>query len=296
MLTAASTTAGVGACVAARSPARDDAARNAAAPGPNAPARASATACAVRHEERLIVGTEDGSPAYLHVEVNHRGRRGAFLVDTGTPQTCLVLPPDDGNRMAHDAGTAYVLGVSRALPGQRYDNAQPAADALPNLGFLGTDAFRDKVIELDLERGRLVEYAGCLPPRAYEWPSVPYEIRKGAFMAEVSVDGVRRRLQIDTGAPDTTIIGAVLPPCQPSTFVDQDGEVITACHGRGLVEIVPGSPENVPVDWIARWPHHERSGAVDERRSSGLLGLTSLGKRRIIFDGRALRLRLERLP
>jgi hypothetical protein len=254
-----------------------DAASEGAASDGDAP-----NACDPNTPIAVWVDTADGLPSRVHVPASVDGRKGVLLFDTGSDAT-FVSTPMGSRDPTPDGGTLEVGGCARAVIGRPY--ASEDARGLPGLGFFGTDQIRAAPrASLDLLGGTFARYTDGGPDTA-GWLETPLELIAGSFLAHVTLDGVAVRLIVDTGSQDILWDGQQGKPGDTMTeTTDALGSIVTLYHGQVAAEITAGVKETLPVDRTPSFPYFEQGLVRYGGNVQGLLGISALGARVVVFD------------
>ena len=160
----------------------------------------------------------------------------------------------------------------------------------PQAGVLGSDLVtHGAVLDLDLARGSLSWYqpARPIPPGAIV---LPIEYRNGWLVASgINVNGRDVKLVVDTGASNIILIDTVPRAGEVrEDTVDGTASAITLFHGDGAITFAGDIARHVPVDRSDSFPTLEGLIANLGGDVAGLLGLTSLGRERIIISRESL--------
>lgn len=241
----------------------------------------------------LVTTLEDGVADSQVVPVRIDDREAWLALDTGAPFTFLFSDPD-GPEYVEDAGTIEIGCEKWVVPGYR-DEAIGVEmfRGKAIAGVLGLDFFLHLPAEIDYPGGRLVRYLdGDLPAGDMELPWVPLRGRERArALIDVVLDNTGFTLMFDTGAHDTILIDAQGGEDDEAALVQTaDGRTWEVHLGKASLSLPGEDPRTIPV---MRAPELEYiAPELRESRAHGLLGLTSLGWRRVVFDfeGGALRL------
>ena len=155
------------------------------------------------------------------------------------------------------------------------------------LAFLSDPEVVGKILlDLDLVNGRLEWYepapGGPRPARAMV---LPIEYRNGWLVASgIKLEGRDVKLIVDTGASNVIVVGKTPRPHEVrEDTVDGTASAITLFHADGDIDLGDGVTRHVPVDRTDAFPTLE--GLIQSLGGdiAGLLGLTSLGRERIII-------------
>jgi hypothetical protein len=226
---------------------------------------------------------EAGRVDRLHVQLSAQGKLGEYLLDTGSLKSFVTRSGDgtDGSASTTIFCRATTLPIiARLRPG-----TTPAG--LPQAGVLGSDLVaQGSVLDLDLVNGQLSWYdpapAMPVPARAV---TVPIEVRNGWLVASgIKVGGRDVKLIVDTGASNVVVLSKTprLKEVREDT-VDGTASAITLFHGDGEIDLGDGVARHVPVDRTDSFATLE--GLIQSLGGdvAGLLGLTSLGRERIVI-------------
>lgn len=224
---------------------------------------------------------EAGRVDRLHVQLAARGTLGEFLVDTGSLKSFVTRSGDGTDTSA--STTIFCRPTTLPIIARLRPGTTPAG--LPQAGVLGSDLVEHgSVLDLDLVNGRLEWYepAPALPARAM---MLPIEYRNGWLVASgIKLQGRDVKLIVDTGASNVIYVGKTprLKEVREDT-VDGTASPITLFHADGDIDLGDGVTRHVPVDRTDAFPTLE--GLIESLGGdiAGLLGLTSLGRERIII-------------
>jgi hypothetical protein len=241
----------------------------------------------------LVTTLKDGVADSQVVPIRFEDGDAWLALDTGAPFTFLFSDPD-GPEYVEDAGTITIGSEERRVPGFR-DEAIGVEmfRGVPIVGVLGLDFFLDAPAEIDYPGGRLVRHRGGRQPACgAALPAVPLRGRgHGRALVDVELDGIERTLMLDTGAHDTILIGAAgEDDDEPAQVQTADGRIWDVRIGSAVLSFPGEEPRSVPVMRAADLPYI--APELREIEAHGLLGLTSLGWRRVVFDFDAGVLRL----
>ena len=136
----------------------------------------------------------------------------------------------------------------------------------------------------------MVAYGAAPLPEAAALSAVALRVREGRARVPVRLDGQELDLLLDTGAHDTLWLGVDgLPGDEEAAVATADGAVAPVHVGTGTIELAGDPPREVRV-LRARTVPYLSPWLMEEEGAHGLLGLTSVGFRRVVFDGDRLRL------
>ncbi len=253
------------------------------------PAEVACQAPAPLHVHHDAAGRVDR----LHVQLAARGALGEFLVDTGSLTSFVTRSGDETDTSA----TTTIFCRSTTLPIIARLRPGTTPEGLPQAGVLGSDLVaRDAVLDLDLVNGRLELYepAPALPAHAMV---LPIEYRSGWLIASgIELEGRAVKLIVDTGASNVIVVGKTPRPNEVrEDTVDGTASDITIFHADGNIDLGDGIKRRVPVDRTDSFPTLQ--GLIQSLGGdvAGLLGLTSLGRERIIIGKTSMMLVLSPL-
>lgn len=266
----------------------------------DAPAPTAAASCAPRGRRPLGADAARVAPrceaptpldvhhdAQGHVDILHayltaRGVEGPFLVDTGSQRSFVIHDGDERGTSA----TTVISCKETELPIIARLQPRTAPDGRPRAGVLGVDLLaHGEVMDLDLAKGQLAWYSPAprMPAGAVV---VPVEYRKGWLVASgIRVNGRDVKLVIDTGAQNVILVDDVARPgeTREETF-DGTSSPITLFHADGVVTYADGVRRRVPVDRTDAFPTLQGLIATLGNDVSGILGMSALGRERVILD------------
>lgn len=247
-----------------------------------AAAAAGSTTCdapAALHVHHDAAGRADR----LHAQLDAQGSLGEFLVDTGSLKSYLTRSGDGTDATA--STTIFCRSMTLPIIARLRPGMTP--DRLPQAGVLGSDLVANgSLLDLDLTNGHLSLYeAAPDQPRPARAMVVPIELRNGWLIASgIKVEGREVKLIVDTGASNVIVLGKTPRPGEVrEDTVDGTASAITLFHADGNVDLGDGIIRHVPVDRTDSFPTLE--GLIESLGGdvAGLLGLTSLGRERIII-------------
>jgi hypothetical protein len=222
----------------------------------------------------------------LHAQLTARGVLGNFLVDTGSLESFVTH--EEVEEQATARTTIYCQTMNLPLIARLRPGTTP--DGQPQAGVLGSDLIaHGAVYDLDLVKGTLAWYAPAEapPPNAVV---LPIEQRNGWLIASgIRLDGRDVRLVVDTGASNVIFFDKTPRASEVrEDTVDGTASPITLYHGDGEIAFLGGVTRHVPVDRTDAFPTLE--GLIAELGSDvvGLLGLTSMGRDRIVIGNEHL--------
>ncbi|MEA2746496.1 MAG: hypothetical protein QOI41_639 [Myxococcales bacterium] len=224
----------------------------------------------------------------LHVQLPVRGSLGEFLVDTGSLKS-FVTRSDAGTDATADT-TIFCRSTTLPIIARLRPGTTP--EGLSQAGVLGSDLVaHGSVLDLDLLGGHLSLYEPA-PARPAGARLLPVEYRNGWLVASgIKIDGRDVKLIVDTGASNVIVVGKTprLNEVREDT-VDGTASAITLFHGVGEMEVGDGVARHVPVDRTDAFPTLEGLIANLGGDVAGLLGLTAMGRERIIIGKDSLML------
>ena len=246
---------------------------------PAAPACKEPAPLMVHHDEA-------GRVDRLHARLTARGLVGNYLVDTGSLRSFVTHSGDEPRESAKTVifcqETTLPI-IARLRPGTTPNGA-------PQAGVLGSDLVaHGEVLDLDLLKGALSWYqpARDVPAGAIV---LPIEVRHGWLVASgIKVGGRDVKLVVDTGASNVILVDKTprVNEVREDT-VDGTASAITLYHGEGEVTFAGDITRHVPVDRTDAFPTLEGLIANLGGDVAGLLGLTSLGRERIVISRESL--------
>lgn len=242
----------------------------------------------------LIVGTQSTSigtaPQRLFVPTLYQSDPAVFLLDTGSVQTFLHEPLQDGGTNSDqegfvpNAGTVVLACQALTLDGLGVADS-PGVDGKPCVGTLGDDRLLGRPVKLDFEAGQIVwNDPGTCFPEAESWPSASYDRPRGYVrIHDVALDGTPVELLADTGSPDSLWLGQDgQPGDQEIDGEDAEGDVVKMY--LGTVHVTIGDfQETVPVYRVPHFPYIERLAHALGGNVDGLFGLSAF-RHGIVFD------------
>lgn len=242
----------------------------------------------------LVHHDEAGRVDRLHARVTARNVVGNFLVDTGSHTSFATHSGDESGSSARTViacTTTSLPIIARMRPGT-------TPEGLPQGGVLGADLVaHGAVLDLDFANEKLSWYqpAPVAPPGAVV---LPIEHRKGWLVASgIRVDGRDVKLVVDTGATNVILVDKTPRPGEVrEDTVDGTTAAITLWHGHGAIAFAGGPLRDVPVDRTDDFATLEGLIANLGGDVAGLLGITALGRDRIVISRDALVVLLPPAP
>jgi hypothetical protein len=216
----------------------------------------------------------------VFVDVTKDDAGALFLCDTGAASTHLMHALD-GPRHTARAGTirlgceARVLDSSPQIPLDRFAGRDV-------IGILGADAVTSRLTELDLQAGTL-RFHDRLPDDVVNWPAVPLELVNGVLLTRAKVDGRPARLLLDTGTDAVLLLTETPGLGQVVTTTDVFGNALHLVWSSAQLEWDRDEVRKVPAWRTRAHPAFERH-ARELGGADGILGLSAMGSRRLVFD------------
>jgi hypothetical protein len=235
----------------------------------------------------LLVHHDDaGRVDRLHARLTARGLLGDYLVDTGSLKSYVTHSQDEEKSSA----STVIFCQETTLPIIARIRPGTTPDGQPQAGVLGSDLVgHGAVLDLDLANGALSWYqpAHATPARAIV---LPIEYRNGWLVASgINVGGRDVKLVVDTGASNVILVDKTPRANEVrEDTVDGTASPITLYHGDGELTFAGDVARHVPVDRTDSFPTLEGLIANLGGDVAGLLGLTSLGRERIIISRESL--------
>lgn len=224
----------------------------------------------------------------VHAMLTARGQRGPYLIDTGS----LASFTTHSGAEQEDAksATAMLACNETTLPiiGRLLPGTTPGGE--PQAGVLGANLMaHDGVLDLDLKKAALNWYQSAPTPPAGA-VVLPVERRKGWLV----VSGIRLRgrdvkLVVDTGASNVIVLDKTPQPGETrEDTVDGTASPITLWHSEGEISFGDGPTRHVPVDRTDAFKTLEDVVSELGNDVQGLLGITALGRDRVIISAESL--------
>ena len=218
----------------------------------------------------------------VHATLTARGIQGPYLVDTGSLSSFAT---HSGEKDVASAKTILACNettlpvIGRLRPGS-------TPDGTPQAGVLGADLVaHGTVLDLDLKKATLGWYqpAPMPPPGAVV---LPIERRKGWLIASgIRLRGRDVKLVVDTGATNVIMVDETARPGEiREDTVDGTASAITLWHSDGEISFLGGTPRHVPIDRTDQFATLQNLIAELGTDVEGLLGITAMGRDRIIIS------------
>jgi hypothetical protein len=237
----------------------------------------------------ILAEETDGFLSRLYVGAELDGKRVAMLFDTGSPSTFLERPAGSPDPQKHVAD--LVLGGCKVAVDGRPYAVDESIDGLDAVGYLGANVLLDTPIaELDLAGKKIVRRATV----DASWPTTKIDVVRDLILAHVVVDGQPLRLMVDTGSPHVLWVGRDGEPGDEEVHTtDAAGNDLTLYRGKADVALADGIASHVPILRAPSFPYFEQTVKSLGGDVQGLVGLSALGRRRIVVDRAAGVLRVE---
>lgn len=239
----------------------------------------------------LVVTGSGSTVDRLYAPVRHEGKDALLVLDTGAAMSFLHMGLKAA-RYTPKAGSVEIGGYTLELAGRNFDPLTHAGKQV--VGTLGADFLLLGLGDLDLKCGKLTVYLNGAPAPGATWPAVAFDNVYGHVITPVKLDGQSLRLMLDTGAQHTLWLGQQgKPGDQTVQTTDAVGNVLTLYLGSASLTLGSDPPKQVSVLRAPSFPYFEKTVKTLGGNIHGLLGLSALVGRSIIFDGAASKLRLE---
>lgn len=244
---------------------------------------------------KIVVVEDDVGLQRLYLPIEVDGAKRYAIVDCGTARFWIASPQEEGKGEWIDNAWVATLGGRRLhVLGRRVPGFHEMIFGQRPIGAIGNDFLLAGTLVLDLAKGSLTRLPrGTVVPEAATWPSVPFTLLRGMILLDVTFDGQEAHVLLDTGAPKAVWIG------QKGKKGDLLGETHDV-HGEklrywlGAMSLGLGSEtRRVKVQRMERFPHLEVTAEALGEEVDGLLGLSSLGRRRIVLDPEEGKMLLE---
>lgn len=242
-----------------------------------------------------VVRTADGHLDRLYLPVHLEAAEPALaIVDCGTPRTWL-RSTGKGEEWIDDAWRATLGGLRLILPGRRVPPFEESAGPLPVIGAVGNDYLLAGITVLDVANACLTRLRAAGAQPAWDaWPAFHIEVERGMIFLDAELDGVSRRLQLDTGAPACILLRDE-GEASDAVGVGRDvlGNPLPMHRSTTAFSLPGGSSRTVPLWKMRSFPHLEAVGTATGQKLEGILGLSALGQKRIVLDAVGGRVLLE---
>jgi hypothetical protein len=252
----------------------------------------SAPAAVCTEPAPLLVHQDGGGHVdRVHATLTARGRRGPFLVDTGSRTSFATHDggePPSANTVIACRETSLPI-IARIRPGT-------TPDGQPQAGVLGADlVMHGALLDLDLAGRTLLWVPPELPPPVVPSSVVlPVELRSGWLVASgIRLGGRDVKLIVDTGASNVIIVGQEPRPGEVRVeTVDGTAAPITLYRGTGELAFLGGPTRQVPVDRTDSFATLEGVMAQLGGDVDGLLGMSALGVDRVVIGRESITIAL----
>ena len=233
----------------------------------------------------LQMSTANGALDRLFLPVMTGGRQEHVIIDSGTGRTWFRLPGAK-TEWTDDAFVAQIGGQTMSILGRDVPAFSDSVNGRPAIGTVGMDFLSAGPTELDLGRGALIRYPpGFQVPEAATWPTLPIKLAGGLMYANIQVNGRPHQVVLDTGSPTTILVESPLPGDKPRITQDVLGHPFKVWDGSGLLTLGPGDAgRQVAVTRAPSFPHLSDVSQAMGVPVDGLLGLSGLGRGRVIID------------
>jgi hypothetical protein len=264
----------------APSEASAESAASAAASKPSAPVAVPETI-----RVRLTHAGGELDRVYVPVTVQPNGQAEHVILDSGTARTWFRLA-NATEDFTPNAFVAKIGASTLSVFGRDVPAFDESVDGRVVIGAIGVDLISAGPTVLDLRSSTLVRYpTSFVVPGSDTWPVMPIAVTRGLIHGHVTVDGVDHHVMVDTGSPTTLLIAQPEPGDQPRTSHDALGNPFTVYDGRGDLVIAPELGDtDVAVTRAPTFPHLTDIANALGLPIDGLLGLSSMGGRRVLFD------------
>jgi hypothetical protein len=258
------------------------------APASSSTAHSAPAAVCAEPAPLLVHHDRGGRVDRVHATLTARGRRGPFLVDTGSRTSFATHEGDEEPRSANTVIACRETSlpiIARIRPGT-------TPDGQPQAGVLGADLVaHGAVLDLDLARRTLLWIPPELPPPIVPSSVVlPIELRSGWLVASgIRLGGRDVKLIVDTGASNVIIVSQEPRPGEiREETVDGTAAPITLYRGTGELAFAGGPAREVPVDRSDSFATLESLIAQLGGDVDGLLGMSSLGVDRVVIGSESM--------
>jgi len=244
--------------------------------------------CSIKNEIELHLTQLDGVADVQTVPITLTGDdQDAWLaLDTGSPLTFLFSDPSGPEFLEH-AGTIALGCETWDVPGYREDAiGVEMLDGKPILGILGIDFFTEHASEIDYPGARVARYFDdtAIPEHYASAPTIALHGREhDRPLVDVVIDDTPLTMLFDAGAHDTIWLGVEGDDDDEIAGVQTaDGAIWEVFIGDGVLAFPGEAERTVPVMRALDIGYIKPE--LDEIGAQGLLGLTSMGWRSMLFD------------
>ncbi|MBM3461183.1 MAG: hypothetical protein FJX76_03685 [Armatimonadetes bacterium] len=229
----------------------------------------------------IIVWKVDGHLDRFYLPVKPaEGPPGVMIVDCGTPRSWLHSF-GEGAEWVEGAHRATIAGRGYVLPGRRvppFDEAEGLPQKI--IGAVGNDFLLAGSVIFDVPGTSMTRLPAdaALPPTD-GWHVFAVEIVNGMIFLDAELDGAIRRVQLDSGAPASILLrDAGDADDAEASGRDVLGNALAVRKSSGTFK-----GRTVPLWKMRTFPHLEAVGAATGQKLEGILGLSSLGQKRIVI-------------
>jgi hypothetical protein len=232
-----------------------------------------------------------GAPERVYVIGELDGEKVALWFDTGADESHLdhgLSGPEVGPSKQVTFG-----GKTRTLRSWRRQKWE-GIDGLRCVGAIGTDEVLGGATEIDFKRGCLTKRpTGQLPVDSGNWWSAAIDVVNNRIVTNATINGSAWRLMFDTGVYDTIVISPDRTDFGPDRFSVGDvlGTQVMFSRERALFSWQGSAPRQIPTWATARFSTFDMLALGPGIR--GMLGLTTIGKRRVVIDSEMKRMLVE---
>lgn len=229
---------------------------------------------------------------HLFVQVTIDDKPALFALDTGagvnlvTPKAArrLDLTPEKGQISVLGAGGKSdaapavkfgTLGVGEAVVKAQSAYIISLPGALACDGLLGTPFFRAWVVQIDYAQLRLtlIPHSSFLPPA--DASALPIRFYNNIPALEATVDGLKGRFTVDTGAGDAvTLFG---PFVAQNHLHDRYSPALQTVTGRGIGGLIYGDLVRLPTFAIGPFPFTRVAAQLSRQTEGAFAGKETAG-------------------
>ena len=239
-------------------------------------------------EIALIVDQTGGDSLQYYAAIEVDGEPRLFQVDTGSSLTFEFL--GEGSPDYVPDSSVATIGCERiAIAGREFTSHQGLIAGSAVTGIIGMDFFLSAptVLDLDPERPSIVrsrDRVSELIGREGAF-AVAFDRVQGHALVPLTIDGVRVRLMLDTGAAHSMHVG-VEGRLEDDVYYVQDAQGTVFPVWRGDASLIyPGRvPLEVPIERVLEFPYFEVTVELLGGDLHGLLGVSSLQGGLVVFE------------
>lgn len=225
---------------------------------------------------------EDGVADSQVVPVTWEGEEGYFSIDTGSPLTFIIGEPGDPEYVPNFGNATLGCETLPVALVTLEDFEVEYFEGTPIFGVLGLDFFRDVRSEIDYPGERVLRYL-TEDPDVSGTAEVSVEFVEDRVLVESTLDEQPVRLIYDAGAHHTIWVGVEgAPGDEEMALGTADGSTTTVWEGTATLTMGNDEPRVITVWRAPTFPYLE--DMLEELNADGLLGVTGMGFRRIVFD------------